>query len=775
MFLSFLLLCLLYSGGHMATPPDIGPALDETMNLCCGIGKRWAFSQANCTSAVLEDHMNIPVELRHVCLSTVEICCIRQHRDLQCIGGQTAAKRGASCHDHLTSVSQHAYYRDCCEACKIGLLTASITPECVVRSSFSFGSPWDEVYEACCNEASVSNITQHCAAAPCHHACEPTANSYICHCHPGFTMDPNGYSCSVINTTLHEGCQDGFAWNSTAKQCVDIDECLSDTRCPSNMNCVNSIGSFSCEAATAAENCTMGFKRLGSKCVDIDECTTDRDACDANQICTNELGGFRCDCRTGFILDPVTNACVDINECQINNHECLDSQRCDNTIGSYTCIRLQSCGTGYTLNAATGLCDDDDECILNTHNCEPFYECKNIRGSFRCERSRNAPPYSSPYAQSPHHNLPPFIPPNVTCDVGYRLDARGRCADVDECAENTANCSTNQVCRNKPGGYVCYCQPGYVLSKNRQCEDIDECSISDVCPSNTVCSNTVGSYKCNCMPGFKSGHNGGPHAPCIDVNECAEQPNLCHQRCVNYWGSYKCTCDLGYRLAPDNRTCLDVNECETQRYYDLCVGICENTHGSYYCSCPGGYELGSDKRSCLDIDECAKGNVCKGYDEICTNVRGSYRCHQITCPSGYVLDYERRNRCKRISLLCERDDFECFTRPSSYSFNFITLTSNLSVPVNGRALFNLKGPNWYDNIDFFLRIVRADVPPNVLSATDASFALRKMHNEALLSLVEPLQGPQDIELELSMTVFKDNMPGGTNVAKIYIIVSEYAF
>lgn len=168
----------------------------------------------------------------------------------------------------------------------------------------------------------------------------------------------------------------------------------------------------------------MGFKRLGSKCIDINECETDRDACDTNQICTNELGGFRCDCRTGFILDPVTNACIDINECQINNHECLESQRCDNTIGSYTCIRLQSCGTGYTLNAGTGLCDDDDECILGTHNCEPPYECKNTKGSFRCERSRTilqpAPNRSPAYTHYPQLS-------NAICGVGYRADARGRC------------------------------------------------------------------------------------------------------------------------------------------------------------------------------------------------------------------------------------------------------------------------------------------------------------------------------------------------------------
>lgn len=53
--------------------------------------------------------------------------------------------------------------------------------------------------------------------------------------------------------------------------------------------------------------------------------------------------------------------------------------------------------------------------------------------------------------------------------------------------------------------------------------------------------------------------------------------------------------------------------------------------------------------------------------------------------------------------------------------------------------------------------------------------MHKMRNEALLSLMQSIEGPQDIELELSMTVFKDGQPAGTNVAKLFIIVSEYSF
>lgn len=40
----------------------------------------------------------------------------------------------------------------------------------------------------------------------------------------------------------------------------------------------------------------------------------------------------------------------------------------------------------------------------------------------------------------------------------------------------------------------------------------------------------------------------------------------------------------GYRLAPDGRTCIDIDECS--EYQELCIGNCLNEPGSYKCACP---------------------------------------------------------------------------------------------------------------------------------------------------------------------------------------------
>jgi hypothetical protein len=45
--------------------------------------------------------------------------------------------------------------QDCCEACKLGLISGSMGTACVFQN-FEFGPPWDEAYHVCCMEAQPS-------------------------------------------------------------------------------------------------------------------------------------------------------------------------------------------------------------------------------------------------------------------------------------------------------------------------------------------------------------------------------------------------------------------------------------------------------------------------------------------------------------------------------------------------------------------------------------------------------------------------------------------
>ncbi|KHJ93079.1 calcium binding EGF domain protein [Oesophagostomum dentatum] len=67
------------------------------------------------------------------------------------------------------------------------------------------------------------------------------------------------------------------------------------------------------------------------------------------------------------------------------------------------------------------------------------------------------------------------------------------------------------------------------------------------------------------------------------------------------------------------------------------MGGCVNTKGSYLCQCPPGYKIQPDGRTCVDVDECALGE-CQGKDRICVNTLGQFKCHRIECPPNYVHD-----------------------------------------------------------------------------------------------------------------------------------------
>lgn len=79
------------------------------------------------------------------------------------------------------------------------------------------------------------------------------------------------------------------------------------------------------------------------------------------------------------------------------------------------------------------------------------------------------------------------------------------------------------------------------------------------------------------------------------------------------------------------------------------------------------------------------------------------------------------SRCKRISLTCDQGDMECYRRPASITFHFITLVSNMILPPTGRVLFTYKGPSWYENIDFDMKVVQVQASTDIERASEKFF------------------------------------------------------
>ncbi|EPQ11575.1 Nephronectin [Myotis brandtii] len=158
--------------------------------------------------------------------------------------------------------------------------------------------------------------------------------------------------------------------------------------------------------------------------------------------------------------------------------------------------------------------------------------------------------------------------------------------------------------------------------------DLNECGLKPR-PCKHRCMNTYGSYKCYCLNGYML----MPDGSCSSGLTCSMAN--CQYGCDVIKGQVRCQCPSpGLQLAPDGRTCVDVDECATGRVSCPRFRQCVNTFGSYICKCHKGFDLMyiGGKYQCHDIDECSLGQYqCSSFAH-CFNVHGSYKCK---CKDGY--------------------------------------------------------------------------------------------------------------------------------------------
>ena len=84
---------------------------------------------------------------------------------------------------------------------------------------------------------------------------------------------------------------------------------------------------------------------------DIDECALMPQLC-RNGQCLNTLGSFTCQCPTGFFYQQSLHICQDVDECLEPRPPCFGGAKCENTRGSFRCV----CPVGYKLAASQRSC-----------------------------------------------------------------------------------------------------------------------------------------------------------------------------------------------------------------------------------------------------------------------------------------------------------------------------------------------------------------------------------------------------------------------------------
>jgi len=268
------------------------------------------------------------------------------------------------------------------------------------------------------------------------------------------------------------------------------------------------------------------------------------------QTCTAAGIYTQCDCTSGVCIEGDTQACT-----------CANDQT-----GTQTC---DANGSWLPCQCEDG-CLEGDTRVCATYNGEDCIQTCDVNGSFGvCDCSPD-------------------------CQAGYEIQG-GQCVDINECAENTANCHANATCENIEGGFTCTCDQYYV-GDGVTC-DFDECAAGhDNCDPNANCINLSTGFLCACKDGFE-----GNGESCTDVNECNLIPPPCpaHSQCQNDTGTFLCNCDEGYEWNMD--TCDNIDECA--RELDDCSDYawCADSDGGFACTCNEGY-IGDGTTCSLDPD-----------------------------------------------------------------------------------------------------------------------------------------------------------------------------
>ncbi|XP_064409901.1 matrilin-2 isoform X2 [Latimeria chalumnae] len=335
-------------------------------------------------------------------------------------------------------------------------------------------------------DADICSVVDH----GCAHICVSSAESYVCKCRTGYTLNPDQKTCSSQDLCAVENhgcehlcvnvpgsyicqCREGYKLNEDRKTCSRTDFCaLGDHGC--EHFCVDTEDSYVCQ-------CRQGFTLNpdGRTCSRLDYCALEIHGCEHE--CVNTEDSYFCRCYSGFVLNPDKKTCRKIDYCALGNHGC--EHDCVNTEESFVC----TCRAGFLLNPDGKTCTITTEtgyCALNNHGCE--HNCVNTEESFIC-----------------------------TCCSGFILNPDGKtCKQLGYCALGNHGCEHN--CINTEDFYVCSCRTGFILNPDgKTCRSKDICNTIDH-GCEHVCVNIENGFACKCFEGYILGEDGKSCKRCAE-------------------------------------------------------------------------------------------------------------------------------------------------------------------------------------------------------------------------------------------------------------------
>ncbi|XP_011333166.1 fibrillin-1-like isoform X3 [Ooceraea biroi] len=663
---------------HKATVAE--GRIEERFEKCCSLGTSWAKEGLRCekfTGPVT----GVPRVEQGLCLETVDICCVRAYHELQCEKGKADARQGLACVTSTTksrAPGRGDYHRDCCEGCKLGILTGSMSQGCSFKS-FSFGIPWDPAFLECCHEVSPSSTTDltselssetdfdSSSSSSPSTPYSPSPSSLSSSSSISSSLSP--LSSSSLSPTPSFSSSSFPSSPSFSPSSSPSSPSFSPSSFPSSPSFSPSSSPSSSSFSPSSSPSSPSFSPLSpsSPLSSSPFSSTSPSSSSSDSSPSDSSSG-----STPYSIPTPGNSKLD-DICQLMKGM-LCSDICVPTPGSYYC----KCRDGFTLLEDGKTCRQDlptDRC-KSTHPCE--HRCTDNGVAVICscnpgyglaDDGRSCIPKSSKN-KKPHVNDDDDLSP--LCPSGYRYNATNQvCDDIDECVESNNPCSDlDTVCVNTIGAYECTRTSANSLP--RSSIGIEPSPHQEnMRPSSATCS-----------AGYKPANN-SRIMTCIDVDECNEQLHSCElgERCVNEIGSYRCVPENGKADKSDDDQ-HDVRYSRDYKPEETSISPAINKIED----CGSGYFFDGKSRRCIDVDECANGLALCGISERCVNTNGGYRCSPICSPGFRPRNSSRtanetKEFCEDIDecLLglhtCNVLTHRCLNTNGSYACEILTTTS----------------------------------------------------------------------------------------------------
>nr|XP_040126622.1 fibulin-7 isoform X2 [Ictidomys tridecemlineatus] len=284
----------------------------------------------------------------------------------------------------------------------------------------------------------------------------------------------------------------------------------------------------------------------------------------------------------------------------------------------------------------------------------------------------------------------------------------------------------------------------------------------------------VGPSSVVCLP---NGTWTGEQPRCRGTSECSSQPCQNGGTCIEGVGQHRCICPpgrTGSRCQHQAQTAAQEDEDEGDVAGDPAFSRaprCAQVERAQHCSCEAGFHLSAaaGRSVCQDVDECASPQPVCPQGTTCINTGGGFQCVSPECPEGsHNVSYVKTSpfQCERNP--CPMESRPCRSMPKTISFHYLSLPSNLKTPITLFRMATASAPGRPGPNSLRFGIVGGN--------SRGHFVMQRSDRQTgELILVQTLEGPQTLEVDVDMSEYLDRSFQANHVSKVTIFVSPYDF